>query len=280
MNVDIDENTSLSLFQFYHIHTTRYDFNITQDTQLYINSKTKLSIRKYLEYISIFNDFLSIALFGKQSPSIIEFKNKKETRRVAGKLLFGVETSVKPSIKGLLDFNTHKSRLDGIIKKWVADYEQLAPICSYLIESIHPKTFDAPDFLIIAQALDGYFKRFVNKKDGKNTKQYEHQIKKLLEHFKGVKALQACNLDAKVLAHSRHKYSHLIPDDETKNVEKAVSGEELYYLTRKAIVLLTCCILDNLGLTTEDINACFEGSVIEEIVHDIPFWYTDTEEEK
>ena len=89
--------------------------------------------------------------------------------------------------------------------------------------------------------------------------------------------LRACNLDAKVLAHSRHNYSHLIPDDETKNVEKAVSGEELYYLTRKAIVLLTCCILDNLGLTIDEINICFKDSAVEEIVHDIPFWYTEEE---
>ena len=118
----------------------------------------------------------------------------------------------------------------------------------------------------------------MNKKDGKDTKQYEHQIKKLLEHFGGVQLLQKCKLDAKVLSHSRHKYSHLIPDTETKNVEMAVSGEELYYLTRKSIVLLTCCILDFLGLTIEEINECFKNSIIERIVNDIPFWYIENED--
>ena len=277
LQVDVDENTTLSLFQFYNIQTTRYDFSITQDTQLYINAKTKISIREFLKHISMFTDFLSIALFGKQAPSIVEFKNKKETKRVAGRLLFETETSTNPSFHSLINFEKNKVRLPEFIRSWFANYEQMAPICNYLIDSIHTKTFDVPNFLVIAQALDGYFKRFVNKKDGKNTTQYEHQIKKLLEHFKGVEMLQACNLDAKVLAHSRHKYSHLIPDDETKNVEKAVSGEELYYLTRKGIVLLTCCILDNLGLTIDEINICFKDSAVEEIVHDIPFWYTEEE---
>jgi hypothetical protein len=155
----------------------------------------------------------------------------------------------------------------------------MAPITKYLAQAVTEQKgeFDAPDFLIVAQALDGYFKRFVNKKDGKDIRKYDDQITKLLEYFKDVDALRACNLDAKVMAHSRHKYSHLIPNDETKNVEKAVSGEELYYLTRKAIVLLTCCILDNLGLTIDEINICFKDSAVEEIVHDIPFWYIEEE---
>ena len=277
LRVDVDENTTLSLFQFYNIHTTRYDFNISKDTQLLIKTKTKISIREFLKHISMFTDFLSIALYGKQSPSIIEFKNGDETRRAAGRLLYATETSRDPSFRSLINFEKNKVRLPEFIRSWYANYEQMAPICNYLIDSIHTKTFDVPNFLVIAQALDGYFKRFVNKKDGKNTQQYEHQIKKLLEHFKDVEMLQACKLDAKVLAHSRHKYSHLIPDDETKNVEKAVSGEELYYLTRKGIVLLTCCILDNLGLTIDEINLCFKDSAVEEIVHDIPFWYTEEE---
>lgn len=64
-------------------------------------------------------------------------------------------------------------------------------------------------------------------------------------------------------------HSHLIPDND-KKVEKAVAGEDLYDLTRKCIVLLTCCILDNIGLTTEEINICFEDSAIQEIVNDLP----------
>ena len=130
--------------------------------------------------------------------------------------------------------------------------------------------FDTPNFLFVAQALDGFYKRFVNKKDGTDTRQYKHQIDKLLKQFKDVKAVQECNINSEVLKQSRHKYSHLIPDDD-EDVELAVEGEDLYWLTQKCIVLLACCILNMLGLTTEEINLCFKDSPIEQITISIPF---------
>lgn len=269
--VDIDDNTTLSLYQFFNIYTTRYELNITQDTQLYINSKTKMSIRKHMEYATIFNEFLSIALFGKQSPSIVEFKDKDDKHVITGKLLYELEPSVKPSGNPLIDFEKNKSRLDFFIKNWFANYEQMAPICDYLIETMHPKAFDVPNFLMIAQSLDGYHKRFVNKKDGKDIKQYEHQIQKLQEHFEGVNVLAKCKLDALVLAHTRNKYSHLIPDSDTCHIEKAVGSGDLKTLTQKALILLVCCILDNIGMTIEEINICLNEHYLDRIASDIEF---------
>ena len=254
-----------------------FKFCIEQTTKIYFESDEPQSIYKFTTLIAEFSRFLSIATFSKHSPTAV-FLKRKDARypHLAEQLMFPVKTTDKP-LGNVVKFDEIFVRKPEILRRWHDCYEQMSPITKYLEQAVTEQKdeFDSPDFLIIAQALDGYHKRFVNKKDGKDTKQYEHQIKKLLEHFKGVEALQTCNLDAKVLAHSRHKYSHLIPDDETKNVEKAVSGEELYYLTKKGIVLLTCCILDNLGLTIDEINSCFENSVVERIVNDIPFWYTE-----
>ena len=250
---------------------------LKQFTELIIESNCKKTIRDLINSILEFNNLFSIVLFSEQAPSSIEFYISNDKYR-RFELLFKNSKIDNTHGTPLIKFEQLKDKIPSMFKKWHENYKQIFPICNHLITAIQKDgEFDDSNFLIIAQALDGYFKRFVNKKDGKNTKQYEHQIKKLLEYFKGVRMLQACNLDAKVMAHSRHKYSHLIPDDETKNVEKAVGGEELYYLTKKGIVLLTCCILDNLGLTTEEINICFEDSVIEDIVNDIPFWYTEEE---
>lgn len=248
---------------------------LKQFTELIIESNCKKTIRDLINSIMEFNNLFSIVLFSEQAPSSIEFYISNDKYR-RFELLFKNSKIDNTHGTPLIKFEQLKDKIPSMFKKWHENYKQIFPICNHLITAIQKDgEFDDSNFLIIAQALDGYFKRFVNKKDGKDTKQYEHQIKKLLEHFKGVEALQTCNLDAKVLAHSRHKYSHLIPDDETKNVEKAVSGEELYYLTKKGIVLLTCCILDNLGLTIDEINSCFENSVVERIVNDIPFWYTE-----
>ena len=248
---------------------------LKQFTELIIESNCKKTIRDLINSIMEFNNLFSIVLFSEQAPSSIEFYISNDKYR-RFELLFKNSKIDNTHGTPLIKFEQLKDKIPSMFKKWHENYKQIFLICNHLITAIQKDgEFDDSNFLIIAQALDGYFKRFVNKKDGKDTKQYEHQIKKLLEHFKGVEALQTCNLDAKVLAHSRHKYSHLIPDDETKNVEKAVSGKELYYLTKKGIVLLTCCILDNLGLTIDEINSCFKNSVIERIVNDIPFWYTE-----
>lgn len=256
-----------------------YKFCIEQTTRVLFEADQPQSIHKFATLIVEFSRFLSIATFSKHSPTAV-FLRRKDAKysHLSEQLIYPVKPTTEP--KGsVIKFGEIVVKRPEILRKWHERYEQMAPITKYLAQAVTEQKgeFDAPDFLIVAQALDGYFKRFVNKKDGKDIRKYDDQITKLLEYFKDVDALRACNLDAKVMAHSRHKYSHLIPDDETKNVEKAVSGEELYYLTRKAIVLLTCCILDNLGLTIDEINICFKDSAVEEIVHDIPFWYTEEE---
>ena len=60
-----------------------------------------------------------------------------------------------------------------MLQLWHSNFEEVAPISHYLINSLkNNNRFDIPDFLIIAQALDGYHKRFINKKGGKNIKKY------------------------------------------------------------------------------------------------------------
>lgn len=277
---EIDDGIRLKITSSETHKKENYKFCIEQTTRVLFEADQPQSIHKFATLIVEFSRFLSIATFSKHSPAAV-FLRRKDAKysHLSEQLMYPIKPTTEP--KGsVIKFGEIVVKRPEILRKWHECYDQMTPITKYLVQAVTEQKgeFDAPDFLIIAQALDGYFKRFVNKKDGKNTKQYEHQIKKLLGHFKGVRMLRACNLDAKVMAHSRHKYSHLIPDEETKNIEKAVSGEELYYLTQKCIVLLTCCILDNLGLTTEEINICFEDSVIEDIVNDIPFWYIENEE--
>ena len=252
-----------------------YTFSVEQTTRLTLISKEHESIGKFLELISEFSQFLSIATFCKQSPSSISFRRENEDQPWwQENLYYIVNDSTKPT-GSIIKYDNILVHRPDILFRWHENYQQMSPIIKYLIQSVteDKKEFDAPDFLIIAEALDGYFKRFVNNKDGKDTRQYENQITKLLKRFDRVELLNLCAIDAKVLAHSRHKYSHLIPDNETRKIEKAVAGEELFYLTKKSIVLLTCCVLDYLGLDNEEINVCFRDSVIEDMVNNIPSWY-------
>lgn len=269
-SVDMEDGLDVSLYGQLTDNISRYSITATQATYLMIKSSNPISINKYLSIIAEFSQFLSIALFSEQHPTEVIFT--RNSVRIDYPMLFRKKTSVEPWVLPLIKFDDLSERMHSVLLRWHSSYIQINPICNYLIRSIQYNTsFDAPDFLIVAQALDGYFKRFVNNKNGKDIKQYQRQVEILLNAFKEVDVIKKCKLDPSVLTQTRHKYSHLIPDGD-KKISKAVAGEELYWLTQKCIVLLTCCILDTLGLTKDEINLCCNDSPIQQIVSSFPLW--------
>lgn len=242
---------------------TKFDLSIAQTTEFVIESSKGISYRDCFYQISAFSQFLSIALYCEQSPSVVSFYNKSTNRYSL--LLFEKEDSSAPKNSTLIKFDELKEKIPAMFRVWYENYNNISPISKYLIDSLRKtKTFDVPDFLIIAQALDGYHKRFVNKKNGgKDHRKYEDGIIILLKQFKDVDYVKECHIDPIVLRDSRDKYSHLYPDSEES---KAVEGEKLYWLTEKCKILLTCCILNLMGLTNEEINLCFRCSPIQEFV--------------
>lgn len=248
-------------------HLTMYDLSITQVTELMIEATCEVSIGKYINQLVEFSQFLSIALYGEQHPSDIYLVNRTHHRQA--KLLFKKENSTNPGMSLLIKFEELKKKAPSMLRIWHENYSRLAPISSYLVDSLRKsKTFDVPDFLIIAQSLDGYHKRFVNKMNGKDKRKYEEEIKILLGIFDDVDVIKKCKINPAVLKDTRHKYTHLLPDEEKSS---AVEGEELYWLTKKCMMLLTCCILDLIGLTNEEINLCFKESPIQNLIDSNPF---------
>lgn len=231
-----------------------------------IESTQSISISSFLRMITEFEQFLSIALYGEQNATGIQLINTETKSECV--LLFKKEISLDPTVFAVIKFSLLKDKLPSMLKKWHVSFENIAPISNYLIRSLQKKNrFDVPDFLIIAQALDGYHKRFVNKKDGKDHKKYEDGIIILLNQFKDLEYIQRCHINPKVLTQSRDKYSHLLPDEEKS---LAVKGEDLYWLTEKCKILLTCCILNMLGLTNKEINLCCDQSPISQILYSLP----------
>lgn len=183
-------------------------------------------------------------------------------------MYFKKEASYDPGFRSVIKLKELKDKLPSMLQLWHSNFEKVAPISHYLISSLQNNNkFDVPDFLIIAQALDGYHKRFVNKKNGKNIQKYKDQIEILLNQFKDVKVIQECRIKPEILTDSRNYYSHLFPDEEIKS---AVEGDDLYWLTEKCKILLTCCILNMLGLTNKEINLCCEQSPISQIIDSFP----------
>lgn len=240
--------------------------SISKNPFLEIEASKPVSLKTMLKQIGEFEQFLSIALYCDQNFESIKLLSMDGEKYCD--LFITKDKSVDPSFLSLVKFDLFKDKLPSMLKIWHESFDRIAPISSYLIDSLQKKSrFDVPDFLIIAQALDGYHKRFVNKKDGRDIRQYEMQIEILLNQFKSVKAIKACKIDPIVLKDTRHKYSHLYPDDEKS---QAAEGDDLYWLTEKCKILLTCCILNMLGLTNKDINLCCENSPISQIIDSLP----------
>lgn len=273
LSSEIDEGLRLMLWGQLTDSINPYSIRAEQVTNLRIETPSKASLNTFLKTIREFSQFLSIALFAEQHPSEVIFVNREVNLQHA--LLYKQTPSREPLVPSLIKYDALKRGMGEILHNWHISFDRVLPITHYLIRSLKGTidAFDASDFLAIAQALDGYFKRFINYKDGKDTRQYKKQIDKLLKRFERVEVIQQCNINSEVLTQTRNKYSHLIPDEDKRINQAVEDGEPLYWLTQKCIVLLTCCILDMLGLTTDDINLCCNDSPVEQITDSIPPWY-------
>ncbi len=268
VDAQIDEKTKLHIYRHIEFKHDKYDTSITQSTYLSFTTTTLSSPSFFVDCITEYSQFLSLALFSKQEPTDIWLI--KDDKSSFCQLFYKVDMSVNPNSFSLIPFNKFQKKVPEILTTWHRIYPQISQICNYLLSSINYDEFDAPDFLIVAQALDGYHKRFLNKKDGKDIRKYEDEIKAMINHFDKVESVRKCHIDCQMMADTRHKYSHLIPDEEDEG-KKIVRGDELFRLTQKAKILLSCCILDLLGFSQSEIDMCFGSSSFRFLIDRIDF---------
>ena len=268
IHADIEEDIGMYIFHHLDYSEKQYEINTTETALLTFTSKELASASQFVDLVREYSLFLTFTLFSAQQPSeIILMKNgDNHFCRVYHKM----GESTNPYDYSLIPVLHFHSKLPEILKIWHQKYVQLSQICHYLLSVLDYDEFDIPDFLIIAQALDGYHKRFMNKKDGKDIRKYQEQITILLKHFDDVESIRKCHIDSKMMADTRNKYSHLIPDEEDKG-KTIARGAELFRLTQKAKILLTACILDLLGLNHKEIEICFNSSIWCSVIDNIHF---------
>lgn len=124
---------------------------------------------------------------------------------------------------------------------------------------MYPKkrTFSSVDFLIVIQAIEGFWWRFrddVYKQ--KNNISHKVQtklkiiLKELILEFEDIERLKLREINVDEVVDSRHYYSHFV-HKVTKSYAK--DGLELYNLTCQIRKLLICCILNFVGFTNDRI---------------------------
>ncbi len=235
-------------------------FSAQKETQYLVVSDKPLSIRVFNNQIREFAQFLSLAMFSKQQPSKIYYKRNGDDE--AYKLVFVASPSVKPFDMPLIPLRKLVDRIPTFYANYHSVYDKISTLTKYLLTSLNVNDFDAPDFVIVAQALEGYYQRFLKGTEGVGNRKWEELIKR----FDDIDAIKECNIDADVLKDTRDVYSHLYIDDSSSVVTEI---NDLIILTQKCKVLLTCCILEQIGMTHEEISECFDKSIVQYMVYNV-----------
>lgn len=253
---ELDKGVHYKVTDYLGYSTNKTNLNAQFLTKFQIVSQKSLSIGNFIDYVQEFTQFLSLALFSKQYPSALYFL--RENDEYGFRLFVEIPPSDKPSFNAVIPMMILKKEIPSFINNFHAKYDNISILTKRLIESTKISEFDASDFIIIAQALEGYYYRFL--KVGKQ------KFKEIIEHFSDVKLVMDCNIDLKELKDSRDLYSHFY---EEKAGDKIAKGYKLFMLTQKCKVLLTCCILEQLGMTHEMMNNILPDSIINVIVYNI-----------
>lgn len=235
---------------------TQREFSAWKESQYQIISDKPLSIRAFNNLIREFGQFMSLALYSKQYPSTIYYRRREDED--AYKLIFVASPSKKPFDSALIPMRTFKDRIPCFIERYHSVYDKIETLTRYLLTSVHTSDFDAPIFIVVAQALEGYYQRFLKGTKGVSKKKWEA----LIDRFNNIEAVKGCNINADVLKATRDRYSHLNLDNSPDNTNVA-EGSDLIILTQKCKLLLTCCILEQIGMTTEEINTSIDRSVLQ-----------------
>ncbi len=259
--IEIEKSTKVILCSNANLKSKPYNkgFIVNQNTEVKIKTKYSTSLNYLYNKLNLFKQFLSFAtldtvcvhqLIAYSKEYYQEVNNRKIFNPIYIYLInkdFCEKDFVINKTNFLFYFSDIKEEYDEIIKKWFEVSDEIAPIRQHLINSINSTNeFTSISFLIVAQALEGFHRRFMypEKKD------LRERLNELINKFSNidkVKTISEIEVDQTVK--SRHYYSHFFKKD-----KKVLEGIKLYYFTSSLKKLLICCVLDLVGFKHEKIN--------------------------
>lgn len=254
--VSLNDDVQVELLRCVNIHCTQTDIILKQNTQVEFVFNNGASIADVNKYVELFTQFISfsalkLAQITQLTLSSMEKPNDK-IYYYPTNLMHNI-TSYRKHTSFLFTYNDLENKLSQnfahILQVWYNVDDEIAPIREHLIESIIDKPyFNNWDFLMLAQAIDGYHCRFVN---GSNKIGYKKRIEDLLGRFKDVQMLNNSKLNPTIVCNSRNYYSHFFMP---KKGQEIYSGKKLYEQTIELRKLLVCCILNLIGFNNSDID--------------------------
>ena len=272
--VQINENTSIVLLRGVNFNESeqRLRPKIEQYTYIEVRKKNTTSIKDLLSDIFMFEQFLSFATLKIVKCSFITLFNQNLYQEVKGRKYYkaievihpffdrqNIESKPTKSYDFLFNHTTIKEIYPEILRKWYNEPMELAPIKGHLISSLEKKkVYSSVDFLIVVQAIEGFYRRFRSAKyrkehniEGKASSKLHPMLTELLSEFSDIDLLKRNTIDIDAVVDSRIYFSHFMP--KTSNL-KAIDGWELLEEARKLRILLLCCVLSLLGFNNDQIN--------------------------
>ncbi len=248
LRFEIDPNTTFILSPKVDVRLDATSHKFIQYTNLIIELKQPIDLQEAIRIIGGFNQFLSFATFSSVQCKEIAFEYDGRTNNHI--YYHFSKDEYKPFLEHfryLFTYDTIKEEFPTIIKKWYED-ENIIPIRTHLIQSLNRGgKFSSADFLVVIQAIDGYYKRF--KKSG--TDLYKILVN-LVHEFSDVNCLELVQNDFWKIVNSRDYYSHLLP---VRKNEHILSWHELHELDFQLRKLLICCLLQFIGFDNNKINS-------------------------
>lgn len=269
------EELNIKIIQSATVVSDHFEPKISQCTKFEIHSNQDQSIATFLHAIHIIEQFLSIACLTQSQCTQIEFYSKNDYQIISDqkKNFKPIEFLYIQDIKSknielihfrpLIIFDYIKEKLNTISTTFFANND-IAPIREHLVECIKNKrVFSSVDFLIIIQAIEGFWWRFRDASyrekhtNIKKNTSLETILNELVSEFKDIQKLNLQDLSILNAVDSRHYFSHFFEKNKKPNV---IDGYELYALSVKLRKLLICCVLSLMGLTNSDINTIIAKS--------------------
>ena len=229
--------------------------HLTQSTDLVISFTEPVCLQFILNVVKEFELFLSIATLSHVQCKCFYIYDNNQDVEVGGKQKIEIihhyfREAFKPNKKFfnyLFTYDSIKEQLSNVLQKWYAT-EDIMPIRSHLVDSLNRHgVFSSTDFLIVVQAIEGFYYRF--RQD--NNESLKTIIEDLTKEFSDVKCVEFEDGDCQKIVDSRHYFTHLLPPGKKSNV---VQGAELHNLDFKLRKLLLCCVLNFMGFDNSTIN--------------------------
>lgn len=274
--VKIDNNTTLSIDNGVDYNGEYLSSTIEQYSYLEIKKRKDVSIWEFYSDIMMFEQFLSLAVLDTVQCSKIFLFDRSIYQKYAGnkklyhpiQLIYIQDELANTDKKWknwnfLFDYTSISEHFAEIIQKWYTDKSVLSPIRTHLIGSIaHKKVFSSIDFLVIIQALEGFWWRFKDqayrqKTDQKKNTSLKTIIEQIRQDFSDVSRVKKIKIKIEEVVDSRHYYSHFMNKSQKPNT---LDGIELYKLTSKLRILLICCVLSFIGMDHQQIDQLLNKS--------------------